>query len=107
MLVELSILYFTNKFLDSFNKGFLISFLGPKQPKEKKPKKEKEEKPKKAPAKPKAKAPAKKANPWEDESGSGDDFEPVEKKERDGIRRAAAAKSKYVEDSGSDSDMFA
>ena len=81
---------------------------GPKQPKEKKPKKEKEEKPKKAPAKPKAKAPAKpKANPWEDDSGSGEDFEPVEKKERDGIRRAAAAKSKYVEDSGSDSDMFA
>lgn len=86
-------------------------FAGPKQPKEKKPKKEKVEKPKKAPAKPKAAA--KKKNAWESGSesegagaDSGDDFV-VEKKERDGIRRAAAAKSKYVvDDSGSDSDMF-
>ena len=87
--------------------------LGPKQPKEKKPKKEKEDKPKKAPGKPKAATTAKKANPWDSDSAasigqeSGDDFLPIEKKERDGPRRAAAAKSKYVEDSGSDSDIFA
>ena len=79
----------------------------PKKEKVEKPKKEKIEKPKKEKAPPKPKA--KKISPWEDNSASGesgDDFAPVEKKERDGIRRAAAVKSKYVEDSGSDDDMF-
>jgi hypothetical protein len=102
-----------------------FSFLGPKAPKEKKPKvekpkKEKVEKPKKekAPKKSPAKPKGKKANPWDDDDSAGsggfgsnsdadDDFAPVAKKERDGTRRAATAKSKYVDDSGSDSDMFA
>ena len=99
--------------------GLIISIFSaaPKQPKEKKPRKPKEDKPKKEKAPPKPKAAPKKKAAWDSgsESGgagiSGDDnlnsSANFEKKERDGIRRAAAAKSKYVEDSGSDSDMFA